>query len=339
MGRSAKGRFLSPFLRMLPRRDERIPLVEGEKVERPTRLRRSILSVPSNREKMVLKAFALPVDVIMLDLEDSVPVQEKDEARSRVISILKEQDWGNKVRCYRINGMDTPFAYRDIVDVVEAVGDRVDVIVIPKVNDAAEVKAIDYLLTQIELRMGFKVPIGLEASIETALGMLKVEEIAFSSPRLESLVFGVADYGASVTMMTKGISGHGDREEFYPGHRWHFPLSRMVMAAKAAGLEAIDAPYGDYKDPEGLRQSCVLSAALGYDGKWAIHPDQIGIINAVYTPSAEDVERSRKIMEAYGKAQQEGCGSLAIEGKMVDAASIRVAKMVCAQADAIARRS
>ncbi len=304
-------------------------------MERPIRLRRSVLSVPSNREKMVLKAFALPVDVIMLDLEDSVPVQEKEEARSRVISILKERDWGNKVRCYRINGMDTPFAYRDIVDVVEAAGDRVDVIVIPKVNDTAEVKAVDYLLTQIEMRMGYRQPIGLEASIETAMGMLKVEEIAFSSPRLESLVFGVADYAASVTMMTKGISGHGDREEFYPGHRWHFPLSRMVMAAKAAGLVAIDAPYGDYKDAEGLRRSCVLSAALGYDGKWAIHPDQVEIINEVYTPSPEDVERSRKIVEAYDRAQSEGCGSLAIDGKMVDAASIRVAKIVCAQSDAI----
>jgi len=166
-----------------------------------------------------------------------------------VISILKERDWGNKVRCYRINGMGTPFAYRDIVDVVEAAGDRIDVIVIPKVNDAAEVKAVDYLLTQIEMRMGFRQPIGLEASIETAMGMLKVEEIAFSSPRLESLVFGVADYGASVTMMTKGISGHGDREEFYPGHRWHFPLSRMVMAAKRRGWSPLMLPTGTTRMP------------------------------------------------------------------------------------------
>jgi citrate lyase beta subunit len=223
---------------------------------------------------MVTKAFSLPADVLMLDLEDSVAVEEKEEARKRVISLFKERDWGGRVRAYRINGMETPFAYRDIIDVVEAVGDRVDVITVPKVSEASEIKAIAYLLTQIEKRMGLSRPIGLEASIETAEGMLRVEEIAFSSPRLEALVFGVADYAASLGMMTKGISGHGDEEEFYPGHRWHYPLSRMAMAAKAAGLAAIDAPFGDYKNPDGLRRSCVLSASLGYDGKWAIHPDQ-----------------------------------------------------------------
>ncbi|MFP5213145.1 MAG: HpcH/HpaI aldolase/citrate lyase family protein [Acidobacteriota bacterium] len=304
-------------------------------MERPIRLRRSILSVPANREKMVLKAFTLPVDVLMLDLEDSVPVGEKEEARSRVAAALKEQDWKGKVRAYRINGMDTPFAYRDIIEVVEAAGDCLDVIVVPKVNDAAEIKAIDYLLTQIEARMGFTNRIGLEASIETAMGMLRVDEIAFASPRLETLVFGVADYGASLTMMTKGISGHGDREDFYPGHRWHFPLSRMAMAAKAAGLAAIDAPYGDYKDKEGLKRSCVLSAALGFDGKWVIHPEQIETVNEMYTPSREDVERSVRILTAYREAQSTGCGSLAIDGKMVDAASIRVAEVVCAQWEAI----
>ena len=302
------------------------------------RLRRSILSVPANREKMVNKAFSLDADMLMLDLEDSVPVQEKEDARNRVISTFREQDWKAKVRAYRINGMDTPFAYRDIIDIVEAAGEFIDVIVVPKVGDPAEIRAIDYLLTQIEWRMGFKRKIGLEASIETAGGMLKAGEIAFSSPRLEALVFGVADYGASLTMMSKGVSGHGDTEEFYPGHRWHFPLSRMAMAAKAAGLAAIDAPYGNYKDPEGLRRSCIMSAALGYDGKWVIHPDQIAIINELYTPSDEDIERSRRILEAYGKAQAEGCGSLAIDGKMVDAASIRVAQVVYSQWEIIGKR-
>ncbi len=304
-----------------------------------TRLRRSIISVPANREKMVVKAFSLPVDVIMLDLEDSVPVPEKDEARKRVIAAFREQDWKGKVRSYRINGMDTPFAYRDIIDVVEAAGEFIDVIVVPKVNDPGEIKAIDYLLTQIEMRMGFERHIGLEPSIETAAGMLRAGDIALSSPRLETLVFGVADYGASLTMMTKGVSGHGDMEEFYPGHRWHFPLSMMAMAAKAGGLAAIDAPYGDYRDPEGLRRSCILSAALGYDGKWVIHPDQIGIINEIYTPSQEDFDRSKRICDAYKEAQKAGCGSLAIDGKMVDAASIRVAQGVCSQWECIMRRT
>lgn len=307
-------------------------------MERPIRLRRSILSVPANREKMVQKAFSLPVDFIMLDLEDSVPVHEKEDARQYVVKALKEQDWAGRVRSYRINGMDTPFAYRDLIEVVEAAGGHLDVIVIPKVNDPAEIKAIDYLLTQIEMRQGIQTPIGLEASIETAAGMMRVNEIAFSSPRVEALVFGVADYSASLTMMSKGISGHGDAEEFYPGHRWHFPLSRMAMAAKAAGLAAIDAPYGNYKDPDGLRKSCLLSAALGYDGKWAIHPDQLPVINEMYTPSQEDVERSRRILDAYAEAQKEGCGSLAIDGKMVDAASIRVAQVTWSQWESISKR-
>ncbi|MCE5334738.1 MAG: CoA ester lyase [Desulfobacteraceae bacterium] len=303
------------------------------------RLRRSIISVPSNREKMVNKAFALDADEIMLDLEDSVPIGEKEEARKRVISIFQERDWKGKVRAYRINSMDTPFAYRDLIDVVEAAGEFIDVIVVPKVDDPAEIKAIDYFLTQIEQHKGFKRQIGLEASIETATGMLKAGEIAASSPRLETLVFGVADYGASLTMMSKGISGHGDMEDFYPGHRWHFPLARMAMAAKSAGLAAIDAPYGDYKDPEGLRRSCLLSAALGFDGKWVIHPDQIAIINELYTPSQEDVERSKRILEAYEQAQASGLGSFALDGKMVDRASIRVARMIYSQWEDIRKRS
>lgn len=288
---------------------------------------------------MIKKALSLPADVIMLDLEDSVPVQEKEQCRAQVAAAILDGRWQNKVIACRINGMDTPFAYRDIIEVVEAVGEHLDVIVVPKVNEASEIKAIDYLLTQIEMRLGLRNRIGLEASIETAAGMLRVEEIAFSSPRLEALVFGVADYSASLCMKSKGLSGHGESEDFYPGHRWHFPLSRMAMATKAAGLAAIDAPYGNYRDPTGLRKSCVLSAGLGYDGKWAIHPDQLEIINEAYSPSEEDVERSRIILKAYGEAQAKGHGSLSIQGKMVDAASVRIAKVVSAQWDAIVQKS
>ncbi len=303
------------------------------------RLRRSIISVPANRDNMVNKAFNLDVDVIMLDLEDSVPVDQKDEARKKAASALRERDWSGKVRSCRINGMDTPFAYRDIIDIVEQAGEYIDTIVVPKVDDPAEIKAIDYFLTQIELRMGFKRRIGLEASIETASGMLRAGEIAFSSSRIETLVFGVADYSASLTMLSKGISGHGDEEDFYPGHRFHFPLSRMAMAAKAAGLAAIDAPYGDYKDLEGLRRSCLMSAGLGYDGKWVIHPDQIGTVNEIYSPSEQDFQRSIRILEAYEQARAAGAGSLALDGKMIDAASIRIARVIHAQREAINRRS
>lgn len=288
---------------------------------------------------MISKAASLPADFIMLDLEDSVPVQEKEAARAHVVAALREGSWQGKVRACRINGMDTPFAYRDVIDVVEAAGDCLDVLVIPKVNDASEIKAVDYLLTQIEMRMGFRNNIGLEASIETAEGMLRAEQIAFSSGRLEALVFGVADYSASLTMSSKGLSGHGDAEDFYPGDRWHFPLSRLAMTAKAAGLAAIDAPYGNYKDMEGLERSCILSAGLGFDGKWAIHPGQIEVINEIFSPSAEDVKRSELVLRAYAEARDKGQGSLSIDGKMVDAASVRIAEVISAQWKAIIDKS
>ena len=304
-------------------------------MNRPFRLRRCILSVPGNREKMLAKAKNIAVDVLMFDLEDSVPVDEKAKARQMVSEcLLSEKDWASRSRSVRINPMDSPYAYRDIVDVVEKAGEVIDSVVIPKVNHPCEVKAVDYILTQIEQSMGFpEGRIGLEASIETAEGLLRVEEIAFCSERLETLVFGIADYAASVGAMSRGISGHGESEDFYPGHRWHFPLSRMIMAAKAAGLSAIDAPYGDYKDPEGLRKSCLLAAALGCDGKWAIHPDQISIIEEVFSPTEEDIERSRRIIEAYEASKKEGRGSLALDGKMIDGASLRIAMKINAYAE------
>jgi len=284
---------------------------------------------------MVEKAFQLAADVIMLDLEDSVPVAEKEQARRAVVAALRGGDWRDRVRACRINGMDTPFAYRDIIEVVEAAGGFLDVLVVPKVNDPAEIKAVDLLLTQIEMRMGFGRRIGIEASIETARGMTLVRQIAESSSRLEALVFGIADYSASLGMRSRGASGHGEAEEFYPGHRFHFPLSRMVMAAKAAGLDAVDAPFGDYRDPVGLERSCALSAALGYDGKWAVHPDQIRIINEAYAPSMEDVERARRVLQAYEEAGRSGAGSLALEGKLIDAASVRIARVVVERWEAV----
>lgn len=307
-------------------------------MERPIRLRRSILSVPANREKMVRKALSLSADVIMLDLEDSVPVDEKEKARHAVVEALMASGWEGRVRAYRINDMGTPFAYRDLIDVVEKAGAFVDVIVVPKVNDPAEIKAIDYWLTQMEMRLGLTKKIGLEASIETAQGMLRVGEIAVSSPRLEALVFGIADYGASVGMPSGGISGHGDAEEQEAARlRWLFPLSRMAMAAKAAGLAAVDAPFGDFRDAQGLARSCAMSRALGYDGKWAIHPDQLDVINQVFTPSDDDVARSLRIVEAYEAARARGEGSVAVDGKMVDAASVRLAQVTVKVAEAARR--
>ena len=291
------------------------------------RLRRSILSVPGSSEKMMSKAVGLPADEIMLDLEDGVALEEKEEARAKIIRSFLDHDWGGRVRAYRINGLDTPFAYRDIIDVVEQAGASIDVVVIPKVEKAADVEFVDLLVSQIELSMRLERRIGLEASIETALGMLNVKEIAFASPRLEALVFGIADYGASLGMPSSGISGHGDGEEQYPANRWHFPLSRMVMAAKAAGLAAIDAPYGDFKDPAGLKESCQVSRALGYDGKWAIHPNQLEIVNETFTPSQEDINLAVRILQAYREADAAGEGATALDGKMVDGGSIRLARV------------
>jgi len=276
---------------------------------------------------MMKKAGELPADEIMLDLEDGVALEEKEEARTKIIRFFKDYDWGGRSRAYRINGLDTPFAYRDIIEVVEQAGASIDVVIIPKVEKAADVQFVDLLLTQIEMRMGLEKRIGLEASIETAMGMLNVKEIAFASSRLESLVFGIADYGASLTMPSGGVSGHGDAEEQYPGHRWHFPLSRMVMAAKAAGLAAIDAPFGDFKDQTGLKRSCAIAASLGYDGKWAIHPAQLETINETFTPSDEDINLASRILQAYKKAEAQGEGATALDGKMVDGGSIRLARV------------
>jgi citrate lyase beta subunit len=291
------------------------------------RLRRSVLSVPGSSEKMMSKAGELPADEIMLDLEDGVALEEKEEARTKIIRSFRDYDWGDRVRAYRINALDTPFAYRDIIDVIEQAGANIDVVVIPKVEKAADVQFVDVLLTQIELRIGLVKRIALEVSIETAMGMLNVKEIALASSRLEALVFGIADYGASLTMPSGSVSGHGDAEEQYPGHRWHFPLSRMAMAAKAARLAAIDAPFGDFKDLTGLNKSCQIAASLGYDGKWAIHPSQLETINATFTPSDEDVNLARRILQAYEKAEATGEGAVALDGKMVDGGSIRLARV------------
>ncbi|MBW1982011.1 MAG: CoA ester lyase [Deltaproteobacteria bacterium] len=296
------------------------------------RLRRSILSVPGSSEKMISKALALAADEIMLDLEDGVAVGEKESAREKIVRAFVENDWQGRTRAFRINGLNTPFAYRDIIDVVERAGNHLDLIVVPKVECEADIRFVELLLDQIEMRHGISSAIGIEASIETARGMLNIEEIAFSSPRLESLVFGIADYSASLNMPSRGISGHGDAEEAYPGHRYHFPMSRLVMTAKAAGLAAIDAPYGDFRDQEGLENSCRMAASLGFDGKWAIHPAQLATINRTFTPSAEDISRAQRILQAYKEAEVRGEGATSLDGKMVDGASIRLARIIHEQA-------
>lgn len=295
--------------------------------------RRSILSVPGHMEKMHGKASQSEVDVIMLDLEDSVPVNEKAAARQQVIRSLTSVDWGRKTVTFRMNSVDTPHAYRDLLEVCEAAGDRIDAVVVPKVNHPGDVHFVHRMLDGIELALGLKRRIEIEASIETAEGLSSVTDIASASDRLVTLVFGIADYSASVGARLISISGHGEKEEtLYPGHRWHFPLSRMIMAAKANGLMAIDAPYGNFKDAEGMARNAAMACAIGCDGKWAIHPSQIPVINHAFSPSPEDIARAAKVLAANDDAAANGRGAVAVDGRMVDQATVRLARQLYEQA-------
>ena len=257
----------------------------------------------------------------------------KVDARSRIIQSLLSRDWSRKTVLYRMNGLDTPFGYRDLLEVVEAAGPVIDAIVVPKICNPGDVHFVSRMLDGIELSKGWPRRIGIEASIETAVGLEAVSEIARASDRIQTLVFGVADYSASIGARLVSLSGHGEKEaEIYPGHRWHFAMSRMVMAAKANGLQAIDAPYGNFKDSEGLKQGAAMACALGYDGKWAIHPDQVDIINQTFSPSTEDIERARKVLDAHHQATIKGLGAVAVEGRMVDQATVRLAGLLWEQA-------
>lgn len=315
----------------------------------PARLNRCELAVPGSNTKLFEKAAKSSADVIFLDLEDAVAPDDKPQARKNIIQALHEVDWGNKIRSVRINGLDTHYMYRDVVDVVEAAGDKLDLIMVPKVGTAADLYAVDMLLTQIETAKGFKKRIGIEAIIETALGMQNIDEIAASTPRLESLHFGVADYAASTRARTVGIGGpnpmygvltdkDGDRpRDFHWGDMWHYAISRMVVAARANGLRPIDGPFGDFSDADGYRAQANRAAILGCEGKWAIHPSQIAVANDVFTPSEAEVTKARRILEAMADAQAKGQGAVALDGRLIDIASIRQAEAIVRQAEAIAR--
>jgi malyl-CoA/(S)-citramalyl-CoA lyase len=266
-------------------------------------------------------------------LEDSVPVDAKESARTRVIQSIHTLNWLDTILTVRINGLDTPFGYRDLLEVAEAAGPSIEAVVVPKVNHPGDIHFVSRMLDGIEAAKGFSKRIHIEAIIESAEGLEQVSQIAKASDRLITLVFGIVDYSASIGARLVSISGHGEKEEeIYPGHRWNFEMSRIVMAAKAHGLLAIDAPYGNFKDPTGLQRSAALACALGYDGKWAIHPDQIDIVNQVFSPSKEDVDRAVKVLAAHKEAREKGLGAVAVEGRMVDQATVRLAKQLYEQA-------
>ncbi len=296
------------------------------------RLQRSELAVPGSSPNMFEKAAASDADYIFLDCEDAVIPDDKEQARRNIIDALKDVDWRGKTISVRINGLDTHYMYRDVVDIVEQAGDKLDTILIPKVGTAADVYVVDCLLTQIETAKGLKRRIGIECLIETALGGANVMEIARSSGRLEALHFGVADYAASLRARTVNIGGLNPD---YPGDQWHAALVGMVTACRAFGLRAIDGPFGDFKDPDGYRDGARRAAALGYEGKWAIHPSQIALANEIMSPPEAEVTRARRVLEALEEAARAGKGAAQLDGKMIDAASERMARNIVRQAELI----
>ena len=302
------------------------------------RVQRSELAVPGSSANMFEKALMSGVDYVFLDLEDAVAPDDKLTARANVIRALKELDWkGHGITMsVRINGIDTHYMYRDLIDVVEQAGDKLDTILIPKVGVPGDVYMVDALLTQIEEAMGFDHKIGIECLIETALGMANVEAIATSSPRLEALHFGVADYSASNRARTVNIGGLNPD---YPGDQWHAALTRMTVACRAYGLRPIDGPFGDIKDPQGYVLAARRAAALGIEGKWAIHPSQIALAHDVFSPPEAEVEKARRILEALAEAARQGKGAAALDGRLIDAASARMAENVVNVAAAIAEKS
>lgn len=317
----------------------------------PTRLNRCELAVPGSSTKLFEKAAKSAADVIFLDLEDAVAPDDKPQARKNIVQALHDIDWGRKTMSVRINGLDTHYMYRDVIEVVEGAGDKLDLIMVPKVGTAADIYAVDMLLTQIETAKGLRKRIGIEAIIETALGMQNIHEIAAASPRLESLHFGVADYSASTRARTTSIGGpnplygvltdkDGDKpREFFWGDMWHYAIARMVVAARANGLRPIDGPFGDFADAEGYKAQANRAAILGCEGKWAIHPSQIPLANEVYTPPEAEVAKARRILDAMKQAQAEGKGAVALDGKLIDIASIRQAEGIVKQAELIAQGS
>ncbi len=313
------------------------------------RLNRSELAVPGSSPQMFEKAAKSAVDVIFLDLEDAVAPDQKDAARKNIIQGLNEIDWGSKTISVRINGLDTHYMYRDVVDLLEQAGDRIDLIMIPKVGTAADVYAVDMLVTQVETAKARKKRIGFELIIETALGMANIHEIAKASKRNESLHFGVADYAASTRARTTGIGGpnpdyavltdkseDGAPRDLHWGDMWHYAIARMVVAARANGLRPIDGPFGDFADDDGYRAQARRSAVLGCEGKWAIHPKQVALANEIFTPPAKEVERARRILAAMEQASKEGKGAVSLDGRLIDIASIRQAEALVKTADRIA---
>jgi malyl-CoA/(S)-citramalyl-CoA lyase len=316
------------------------------------RLHRSELCVPGANVRMIEKAPGLGADVVMLDLEDAVAPDDKPQARENVIAGLRELDWSGCSVTLRINGLDTHYCYRDIVDVVEQSGTWLDTVLVPKASCAGDIHLVATLLTQIEDAMGLERRIGISALIETAPGMLNVEKIAAACPeRMEALIFGVADYAASMQSHTTSIGGSergygvltdadelGSRDLHW-GDQWHYALARIAVACRANGLRPIDGPFGDFNDPEGYLAAARRAAVLGFEGKWAIHPNQVPLAHDVFSPDEQLVTRTRRIVDAMKEAARDGKGAVSLDGRLIDAASLRMAEHLLAKIALIEERA
>ncbi|CAN5713059.1 L-malyl-CoA/beta-methylmalyl-CoA lyase [soil metagenome] len=321
----------------------------------PARPNRCQLFGPGSRPELFEKMAKSEADVVNLDLEDSVAPADKEAARATVIRAINEIDWGAKTLSVRLNGLDTPFWVRDVVDVMEQTEGRLDLMMIPKVGNARDVYAVDAMVSAIEAQKGAAKRLGLEVIIETAAGIAHVEEIASASPRMQAMSLGPADYAAFMGMQTTAIGGtqasyymledkseNGDKDGAERARHyadpWHYPVVAIVAACRTHGLLPVDGPFGDFSDPDGFRAQALRSATLGMVGKWAIHPSQVALCNDIFTPSEKAVARARRVTEAMEEAKRSGAGAVALDGKLIDLASIRQAEVIVKQSELIGAR-
>jgi citrate lyase subunit beta / citryl-CoA lyase len=296
------------------------------------RLRRSCLAVPGSSEKMLAKAATLPADQVFLDLEDAVSPLEKEAARQTVVDALRTHDYAGKTRVVRVNGITTEWCLNDILHVVGGAGDRLDCIMIPKVEDAATLHFVDHLLTQLEREHGIGHRIGIEAQIESAAGTVNLREIATATDRIETIIFGPGDYAASIGVAQLVI---GSVDPDYPGDQWHYVISKIVTVARAFGLQAIDGPYTDIKNTDEYRRLCHRARLVGFDGKWVLHPAQVEVANEVFTPTQDQFDAASRLLAAYAHATTvERKGAVMHEGQMIDEASRKIAAEVVARGEA-----
>lgn len=303
----------------------------GQELQREPRLRRSCLAVPGSDPRMMAKAAETAADQIFLDLEDAVAPNEKKGARAKVVEALNTNDYGGKVVVVRVNDATTRYMYDDIIEVVRGAGARLDCLMIPKVQDAGQLWFVENLLNQLESDLELDRRLGLEVQIETGTGSVNMTEIARVTDRIETVIFGPGDYAANMGVPQLDL---GMIEPDYPGHQWHYILAQIVNNARAVGADAIDGPYGDFRDADGYRESATRAKLLGVDGKWCIHPSQVEIANEVFTPSKEQFEYAQRMLTAYQEAIDAGKGAATLDGKMIDEASRKMAVKLVARGKA-----